>query len=571
MSSKNSLSRFYFICYSFVVFLFIFIGKLVLIQVFHSDYLTKLASRQHNVYLELPAQRGVVYDRNHRPLAVSVRSYSLFAVPGDIRDKQSVAAMLRDYLGLNKDDTLKRLQSRRHFVWLKRKLSDKQAQFIRESGIKGLHLRKEYRRSYANGPLAAHMLGFVDIDNKGLEGIEFSCNQLLQGEPGYAFFVRDAHQSSLRLENSDKLPVDGYDVTLTIDLVVQHIAERALEKAFEKHNAKGASIVVMDVTNGEVLALANRPTFDPNYPRNFSSQARRNRAICDFFEPGSVFKVVTAAAALEEKAFDEKNKIFCEQGSYRVASHILHDHRPHGWLTFSEVIQQSSNIGTTKIAQQLGLKTVHKYAHLFGFGSLTSIAFPGESPGMLKPLSAYSKTSIGAVPIGQEVAVTALQLAAAISVIANGGLYFQPSIIKEVTDVHNETIQENKSQCLRRVISFETSRRLGKILAGVVEVGTGKMAQSKLYSFAGKTGTAQKINPQGGYSHSNFFATFIGFAPVEQPRIAIAVVFDEPRPYYYGGVVAAPVFKEVAEEALQYIEVNEKINQFASLVENDAE
>jgi len=284
-----------------------------------------------------------------------------------------------------------------------------------------------------------------------------------------------------------------------------------------------------------------------------------------------VFKVVTAAAALEEGAFNEGDRIFCENGAYRVASHILHDHRSHGWLSFSEVIQQSSNIGTTKVAQKLGLATVHKYAHLFGFGSLTEIQFPGESAGMLKPLSAYSKTSIGAVPIGQEVAVTALQLAAAASVIANGGLYFKPYIIKEITDASGEIIKENNNQCLRRVISSETSRRLGKILTGVVETGTGKMAQSKLYAFAGKTGTAQKIEPSGGYSHSKFFATFIGFAPAENPRIAISVIFDEPHPYYYGGVVAAPVFKEVAEEALQYIEVNEKINKFAALSNTDIE
>lgn len=566
MPSKQSLTRFYGVCFFFIAALFIFIARLFFIHFFQSDYLTKLASKQHTVYFELPAQRGIIYDRDRRPLAVSVRSYSLFAVPGDIKHKEKTAAALSQTLGLDREFTLGRIRSKRQFVWLKRKLTDSQAQAIRALGIEGLFLRKEHKRSYTNGPLAAHILGFVDIDNSGLEGIELSCNDLLKGDPGYAFFVRDAHQSPLRLEDSDKLPVDGYDVVLTIDVAIQYIAENALDAAFVQHKAQGASVVVMDVLSGEILALANRPTFDPNKPQAFSQAMRRNRAVCDFFEPGSVFKVVTAAAALEENKFREEDKIFCENGTYKVASHLLHDHRPHGWLTFTEVIQQSSNIGTTKVAQKLGLGTVHKYATLFGFGSLTDIQFPGESPGMLKPLSSYSKTSIGAVPIGQEVAVTALQLAAAISAVANGGLYFKPYLIKEITDAHGEIIKEYGSKCLRRVISADTSRRLGAILAGVISSGTGKLAQSQLYAFAGKTGTAQKINPNGGYSHSSFFATFIGFAPVEHPRIAIAVVFDEPHPYYYGGVVAAPVFKEVAEEALKYIEVKEKINNFSTTI-----
>ncbi len=571
MPSKQPLSRFYVVCSFFFAFLSFFIVRLFLIHIFHSDYLTKLALKQHTVDFELPAQRGIVYDRNRRPLAVSVRSYSLFAVPGDIKNKQETSDILSETLGLDREFTLGRIRKKRQFVWLKRKLTDTQAQSIRTLGIEGLFLRKEHKRSYPNGPLAAHILGFTDIDSNGLEGIEFSCNDFLKGTPGYAFFVRDAHQSPLRLENSDKLPVDGYDVVLTIDLAIQHIAEGALNDAFERHNAKGAAIVVLDVASGEILALASRPTYDPNKPQAFSQEMRRNRAVCDFFEPGSVFKIVTAAAALQENRFQEDDKIFCENGAYRVASHILHDHRPHQWLTFAEVIQKSSNIGVTKIAQELGLDTVHKYAELFGFGSRTNIQFPGESPGILKPLNAYSKTSIGAVPIGQEVAVTALQLAGAISVVANGGQYFKPYLIKEVTDAYNETIKEYESQCLRRVISFDTSQRLSTILAGVIESGTGRNARSKKYAFAGKTGTAQKIDPRGGYSHSNFFATFIGFAPVEHPRIAIAVVVDEPHPIYYGGVVAAPVFKEVAERTLKYIEVKEKINSFSTLAKVDNE
>lgn len=568
MPPEKSLSRFYVVCFLFISFLFISIGRLILIQTFHSQYLTKLALKQHNIYFEIPPQRGIIYDCNLKPLVADIRSYSLFAVPGDIKDKEKVANILNNLLGLEKKFILNRVNSKKQFVWLKRKITDSQAKQINKFAIEGLLLRKEDRRSYPNGHLAAHILGFVDIDNVGLEGIELSCNRYLQGKPGYAFFVRDARQSPLRLENSDKLPLDGYDVVTTIDLTIQYIAENALEEAFIKYNAKGASIVVINPSTGEILAMANRPTFKPNNPQDFSQDARRNRAVCDFFEPGSVFKIVTAAAALEGKTFKEDDRIFCENGNYKVANHILHDHRPHGWLTFSEVVEQSSNIGVTKIAQKLGMEKIHSYAKLFGFGYLTNIELPGETRGILKPLKAYSKTSIGAVPIGQEVTVTALQLVCAISIIANDGLYFKPYIIKEVKDKHSETIEEFKPQCLWRAISSDTSQRLKKILTAVVENGTGKLARSKEYSFAGKTGTAQKIDPNGGYSHSDFFASFIGFAPAQNPKLAIAVVLDEPYPYY-GGVVAAPVFKEVAEKTLKYIEVKDKLDNLTELAELD--
>ena len=569
MPPKGPLLRFYVISSVFIGVLFIFIIKLSLIHIFHSQYLTKLALKQHNVYLELPAQRGIIYDRNLKPLVVNVRSYSLFAVPKEIKNKKETAAVLSNILNLDRDFISKRISSRKHFAWMARKVSDKVVKDIKELNIDGLYFMKENRRSYPAGTLFSHAMGFTDIDSKGLEGIELFFNKYLEGKSGYAFFVRDAHQNALRLENSDKLPVDGYDLVLTIDQVIQYIAEAALDDAFRKYHAKGASIVVMDPNTGEILALANRPTFDPNNVQSVPAENRRNRAICDFFEPGSVYKIVTAAAALEEKAFSEEDKIFCENGKYKVANHILHDHRPHGWLTFSEVIQQSSNIGVTKIAQQMGMEKVYSYSRVFGFGSLTGLTLPGETQGMLKPLNAYSKTSIGAVPMGQEVGVTALQLVCAISVIANGGSYFKPYILKRIKDKYDETIEEFKPVCLRRVISDEASARLRKILAGVVENGTGQMAKSKDYQFAGKTGTAQKIDHNGGYSHSTFYASFIGFAPAENSKLAIAVVVDEPHPYYYGGVVSAPVFKEVAEKSLKYLESEEKLNNVTILTRLD--
>jgi cell division protein FtsI (penicillin-binding protein 3) len=313
----------------------------------------------------------------------------------------------------------------------------------------------------------------------------------------------------------------------------------------------------MDPYTGAILALATRPTFDLNEYYNVQKEQMRNRAITDLFEPGSVFKIVTLSAALEEKRVTEEDKFFCENGSYKIANHILHDHRPHGWLTFREVIEQSSNIGTVKVAQILGNDILYRYIRLFGFGSKLGVDLPGEITGMAKEPRFWSKISIAALPIGQEVGVTALQLTAAISVIANGGQLIRPYIVKEVRDKLGETIKKYSPMVIRKVISQDTAARAKNILTGAVQKGTGKLASPSGFSAAGKTGTAQKLEPNGTYSHNKFVASFIGFAPAEEPVIAIAVVVDEPRPYYFGGVVAAPVFKNVATEALRYLKAKQ--------------
>jgi cell division protein FtsI (penicillin-binding protein 3) len=396
-------------------------------------------------------------------------------------------------------------------------------------------------------------MGFAGLDNRGLEGLEMLYDNYLKGEPGWAVFLRDAHQRRLDIWEKMVLPKDGNNLVLTIDQVIQYIAERELDKAFKLYHANGASIVVIDPHTGQILALANRPTYDLTEHSGVSKDITRDRAVADLFEPGSVFKIVTASAALEENVTNEEEKIFCENGTYRVANHILHDHTSHGILTFREVIEQSSNIGTTKIAQRMGADLIYKYEKLFGFGEKTGVDLPGEISGMVILPRAWSKTSIGAVPIGQEVGVTAIQLASAISVIANGGKLMKPYIVSEITDRNGESIKKFKPTLNRKVISLETAERVKNILAGVVEEGTGKLAKIPGISAAGKTGTAQKLEPNGAYSHDQFVGSFIGFAPVDDPIVAIAVCLDEPHPYYFGGVVAAPVFKNVAGEAIKYL------------------
>lgn len=551
----------------FIAVLIFFIARLLSIQFFQSRYLVELARKQHNLFLELEPCRGTIYDVNLKPQAVNISVDSLYASPNQIPDefKETVLKELLPILGVDYAYLKNRLFRKKSFVWLARKMSPEQSQAIRKLNLKGIGFIKEGKRCYPNDYLASHVIGFTGLDNTGLEGIELYYDKYLKGEPGWAVILRDARQRKLGLYEKMFLPKNGYDLVLTIDEVIQYIAERELEKACRLYRAKGASIIVIQPYTGEILALANRPTFDLNAYVQAKQDSRRNRAICDLFEPGSVFKIVTATAAIEEKRAKESDRFFCENGSYRLANHILHDHRPHAWLSFKEVIEQSSNIGTTKVAQILGPEVLYRYIKTFGFGTKSNIDLPGEISGMNKEPKFWSKTSIGAIPIGQEVGVTVLQLACAISAIANGGELLRPYIIKEIRDKQGQGIKKFSPTLVRRVISGDTAERIRKILVGVVENGTGKLARVPEFGSGGKTGTAQKLETDGTYSHSKFVSSFIGFAPAENPAIAIVVVIDEPQPYHFGGVVAAPVFKNVATEVLRYLRREKSTGELLAL------
>jgi len=547
----------------FLFFLGFCIARLFIIQFLRSGYLSELARKQHSLFVELEPRRGTIYDSCLRPQAVNTAVESLYASPKEIpqNDKEEIIEKLSSILHIERDYLRDRLSRKKSFVWLARKITPQQAEEIRACNIKGLGFIKESKRCYPNGYLASHIVGFAGLDNIGLEGIELACDKYLKGESGWAMILRDARQKKLDMPQQMVLPKDGYDVVLTIDEVIQYIAEQQLDKAFNTYHAKGASIIVMDPHTGQILALANRPTFDLNDYANSLKDSRRNRAICDLFEPGSVFKIVTASAAIEEKKVSEEDKFFCENGSYKVATHTLHDHRPHGWLTFREVIGQSSNIGTSKVAQVLGKDILYKYIKLFGFGEKTGIDLPGEITGVAHQPRFWSKISIATIPMGQEIGVTAIQLASAISVIANGGQLMKPYIIKEIRDKYGEQIKTFSPVMIRKVLSLDTARRMNKILQGVIEEGTGKLAKIDGVLAAGKTGTAQKLEPNGTYSHNKFTASFIGFAPADDPLIVIAVILDEPRPYYFGGVVAAPVFKNVASDVLKYLKARQPMRE----------
>jgi len=509
--------------------------------------------------MELEPRRGAIYDTNLKPQAVNLACDSVYAAPKEISesDKEKIIRELSKILNLDPAFIRDRLSRPKFFIWLARKISSGQSDAIKALNFKGIGFIKESKRVYPNGYLSSQSIGFAGLDNKGQEGLELYYDQYLKGAPGWAMLLRDARSKKIDLYEKMVRPQEGASLVLTIDEVIQYIAERELDKAYSASHAKGASIIVMNPNTGEILALANRPTFDLNQHSSVSKDQIRNRTICDMFEPGSVFKIITASAALEENKFSEQDKFFCENGQYKIANHVLHDHTSHGWLTFQEVIEQSSNIGTCKVAQALGPEVISRYVKFFGFGARAGIDLPGEIPGQAKELRYWSKTSISAIPMGQEVGVTSLQLVGAISVIANGGNLMKPFIVKQIIDSSGEPIKVFSPAVIRKVLSPEAAARVRKILIGVVENGTGKLAKIPDFTAAGKTGTAQKVEPNGTYSHSKFVASFIGFAPAEDPQIAVVVTVDEPRGSYYGGTVSAPVFKNVAAEVLKYLKTKQ--------------
>jgi len=470
-------------------------------------------------------------------------------------EKEHTAKILSDILDKDRSILLERLSRDKLFVWIARKISKKQSEKIKRLDLEGIYLIDETKRFYPNKDLAAQTIGFAGMDNEGLEGLERHFDNYLGGKKGYKIIVRDAKGRGIHAFGGTYIPpVNGYNLVLTIDEVIQHITDTALKRACKKHNAKAGVAVVMDPYNGDILALSVFPAYDLNDFRNVTEDQKRNRAVTDYYEPGSVFKVITASACLNEEVVSIDENFFCENGSWYVSGHTLHDHRGHANLSFREVIEKSSNIGTVKAAMKLGDQLLYKYLKAYGFGLPTEVEIPGEISGMIRPLKQWSKYSITAIPMGHEVGVTPIQLVRSIAAIANGGNLLKPRIINKVVDSNNVVIKEYNPIKIRRVVAEETALTVKDIMKGVVERGTGRRARLRKFDAAGKTGTSQKI-VDGRYSHSKFVASFAGFAPVERPALAVCVMIDEPHPAYFGGTVSAPVFKEIADKALNYLEI----------------
>ncbi len=556
MYKRAQKVRLAIVCLSYLILLLIILFHLFNIQVLNNRNYMKLADSQHQMTLKLDPQRGLIYDRNLKVLALSLKVPSVYAVSRVITNKQEAAGALSAVLGLDYQKILEKLNKDKSFVWIKRRVTESEAEKIQALKIFGIDITKENKRYYPNNGLAAHIIGFAGMDELGLEGLECKYNSYLKGEPGRRSLLRDAKQRMMPAFEYEYLPaVNGYNLVLTIDEVMQHIVEDVLDRNMKQNKAIAASIVVMNPQNGEIYALASRPSFNLNDFAKANPASRRNRAISDYFEPGSIFKVITASAALDKNIVKTDDVFFCENGAYRISRHTLHDHRPHGDLTFVEIIEKSSNIGAVKIAQKMGEKVLNNYLKKFCFGEKTGIDLLGETPGFIRPIEQWSKLSISAIPMGHEIGVSTIQMARALSAVVNGGYMVKPHIVKEIIDNSNEIIESFQTNSHSRAISEKTSNTMREILRGVVEKGTGRKAQIKGYSVGGKTGTAQKIDASGHYSHDKYVASFIGFTPVEDPKLVIVVVFDEPRPLYYGGLISAPVFKEIAEKILKYMNI----------------
>ena len=544
-----------------ILFLLLFVavvGRAVQLQLWQGERLKRLGEKQHlKEWIVLP-KRGAVMDRTGEALALSLEAQSVYARPHRLDDPGAVTRTLARILDLNPGELRQKMTSKKPFVWIKRQVSPQEAEQIQNLSLNGVGMFYEPKRYYPQGQLAGQVIGFVGRDSEGLEGLELHYNEYIRGESGSSVSERDALGRRVLVQGVEGLQIPpGGDIHLTLDTSIQYLAEKELEATIHKHRAKAGVAIVVEPFTGEVLALANYPSFDPNNFAKQSSQQKRNRAVADSFEPGSTFKTILAAAALEEGVVDKEDLFYCEMGKYPYAGKVIHDTHPHGWLPFYKILQVSSNIGFTKVAEKLKKDRYFKYIEKFGFGELTGIDLPGEVPGLLRKPEAWSGIDLATHAFGQGVSATPMQMVMAYGAIANGGFLMRPHLVRRIVGPRGEVLVQNQPHVVRRVISEKTARLLASMLKGVTnEGGTGTMASLEGFEVAGKTGTAQKADlTNGGYAASKRVGSFIGFVPADDPKLVVLVLVDEPETNVYGGVVAAPVFRDIARGALRRLAV----------------
>jgi len=534
-------------------------ARLVYLQFSQHEGLANRARQQQQNAIETSPQRGDLLDRQGRQLARSVQTVSLFLDPDGLDSVQfeHTAQQLSQSLGLKYNELLAEFreahETKKRFIWIARRIDADRGNHLVAMNLPGLHSVLEPKRYYPNGPLAAHVLGYVGLDGDGLGGLESSYNAKIAGEPGQLFVEKDA--SGKAYESYEIASKPGQTVVLTIDQTIQYQAEQALNNAVKNSRAKSGTVIVLDPRSGEILALANAPTFDPNQVAASAAATRSNWALQNIYEPGSTFKVVAFSAALENKLAKVDDHIDCQMGAITVAGRVVHDHKPFGTLTISEALAKSSNVAAIKLGMRVGDPTMYDYITRYGFGSKTGIELPGETAGILRKVERWQPSSIGSIAIGQEIGVTPVQMVAAFGALANNGVRVAPHIVREIRNAAGAVVYQPQPE-QRRVISSETAIALRGMLESVTLRGTAKAAQLDGYSAAGKTGTAQKIDPKTrAYSATKFVASFVGFAPVSNPQVVIIVVIDEPAGAYHGGDVAAPIFRDVAEQILPILGV----------------
>jgi cell division protein FtsI (penicillin-binding protein 3) len=553
---RSAASRLLIVAGMAVLWMSAVFGRLGFLQLFHhAEYLAR-AQRQQQHTIEITPKRGSIFDRNGRPLAMSIPADSAFAVPSEIVDQPLAARLLSGVLGIPRDVLEARLASSHSFVWISRKLPPDKKEAVEALSLKGVYFQKENQRIYPKRELAAHVLGFVNLDEKGIGGIESELESKIGGKSEKIIVMADARQRWF--DGSKAQRERGANVKLTLDEKIQYIAERELAAAIAKTHALAGTVIVMNPNNGEILALANWPKFNPNTATDAPAETRMNRAVSAIYEPGSTFKLITLAAALDQGITRPAEIFNCENGAVYVAGHRIRDHKPFGLLSVSDILAQSSDVGAIKIALRLGAPKFYDYIRAFGFGQYTGMDLPGESRGMLQHLESWTPVSIGSISMGQEVGVTPIQLTSAVSAIANGGMFYRPHVIAELR--RGELVLPAEGPLAptepRRVIRPETAATLRRLMEGVILKGTGSLAHLDGWTTAGKTGSAQKIDPATGrYSRTQLIASFTGFAPISNPAVTILVSLDSPVGQHEGGQVAAPVFKRVAEQVLPYLDV----------------
>ncbi|NIQ94917.1 MAG: transpeptidase family protein [Desulfuromonadales bacterium] len=543
----------------FVLAFCLIAGRAFYLQVLQNDDLRERAERQHQRVIPLTPQRGTIFDRNGEELAVSIDVDSVYVNPGKVEADGRQVRELAEAVSLSPRTVRAKLDSSRGFLWLKRRVSPRESEAVRELDISGVNFVKEHRRYYPNSELAAHLLGFTGIDPEGLEGLELQYDSALLGRGGYLVTERDALGRGL---SSDAGAVrgarGGNDVVLTIDRTLQYIAEKELKAGVEKSGAKAGVAVIIEPETGKVLAMAGQPGYNPNAIFRYQPGDWRNKAVCDSFEPGSTFKVFLLAAALDAGIVEPGQHIDCEQGDFRVGGKVIHDHKPFGDLTLADMLRYSSNIGFAKIGKQLERDEFSRYIEAFGFGAKTGIDLPGESAGIVRDADNWFEMDLAAISFGQGISVTALQMAMATAAIANGGYLMQPYVVDRMTSPEGRLLKKARPKMIRRVISHEVAQAVRGMMVGVTEAGgTGALGAVPGFPVAGKTGTAQKVDPvTGGYSVDKRTASFVGIVPADDPRLVVLVVVDEPQGKPYGGIVAAPVFARIADQALRYLNVS---------------
>jgi cell division protein FtsI (penicillin-binding protein 3) len=545
------LSCLIFFCFALVV------GRMFQLQVLKKEQLYRLAAQQQHAQIPLVPKRGTISDHKGNELAVSIEVDSVYADPQKVTDPEKTAQRLATLLQIDEGELKAKLRSGSSFEWVQRKITPKEVDEIKALRLPGIHFLKENKRFYPNAQLASHVIGFVGLDSKGLEGLESQYDSILSGNSQIWTPGKDARGREIVDQVPSQEGEQFRNIVLTLDKPIQHIVETELSRTVQRWGAKGGFAIAMEPSTGKVLALAVYPSYNPNQFLQARAKAWRNRAVADTFEPGSMFKTFLAAAALEENIVRPTDSFYCENGSYTVYDRTIHDHPKHGWLTFQQIIKFSSNIGASKVGEKMGKDRFYRYIKAFGFGEKTQIGLPGEGKGILYHPRYWSPVALDTISFGQGVSVTGIQMITALSVIANGGFLMKPLIIEKMTDEKGRVVQSLQPEVVRRVLTGETAKKVAALLKTTTERGgTGEGAVPAGFEVAGKTGTAQKANSlMKGYAEDCYTSGFMGFAPAEDPRLAVLVVIDEPQENIYGGTVAAPAFKGIVEKVLPFLNV----------------